>query len=134
MAVGQTTNPYLKEHFVAGIEAKNFSSPDETRPFRGKGKMEIVNVGGMAVGKGTFEPGWRWSENVKPIAGTDSCMALHVGYVVSGRMHVVMNDGTEGDAGPGDVVYLAPGHDAWIVGDEDCVLLDFGMSVSSYAR
>ena len=119
---------------MAGLEAKNFSSPDETRQFQGKGKMDIVNVGGMSVGRGVFEPGWRWSENVKPIAGTDSCQALHVGYIVSGRMHVVMNDGTESEAGPGDVVHIEPGHDAWIVGNENCVFLDFGASVSQYAK
>jgi len=119
---------------MAGLEAKNFSSPDETRPFQGKGKMEIVNVGGLSVGRGTFEPGWKWSENVKPIAGTDSCQALHVGYIVSGRMAVVMDDGTQAEAGPGDVVHIEPGHDAWIVGNESCVFLDFGTSVSQYAK
>jgi len=119
---------------MAGIDAKSFSSPDETRQFRGKGHMDLVNVGGMSVGKGVFEPGWRWSENVKPIAGTDSCQALHVGYIMSGRMRVVMNDGTEAEAGPGDVVHIAPGHDAWVVGNEDCVFLDFGASVGQYAR
>jgi hypothetical protein len=119
---------------MAGIEGKSFSSPDEVRQFAGKGRMEIVHVGGMAVGRGTFEPGWRWSVNVKPIAGTPSCQALHVGYVVSGRMRVVMDDGTEAEAGPGDVVHIEPGHDAWIVGDEECVLLDFGASVDKYAK
>ena len=119
---------------MAGLEAKSFSTPDETRAFRGKGKMDIVNVGGMPVARGVFERGWRWSENVKPIAGTDSCQALHVGYIVSGRMHVAMDDGTEAEAGPGEAVYIAPGHDAWIVGDEDCVFLDFGTSVSQYAK
>ncbi len=118
---------------MAGLEAKNFSSPDETRPFQGKGRMEVVNVGGMSVGKGTFEPGWRWSVDVKPLAGTDSCQGLHVGYVLSGRMRVRMNDGTEAETGPGDVVHIAPGHDAWIVGDEACVLLDFGTTVAQYA-
>jgi hypothetical protein len=119
---------------MPGLDTKNFASPDETRQFAGKGKMDIVNVGGMSVGKGIFEPGWRWSANVKPIAGTDSCQALHVGYIVSGRMGVRMNDGTEAEAGPGDVVHIEPGHDAWVVGSEDCVFLDFGASVSQYAK
>jgi hypothetical protein len=119
---------------MAGLEAKNFSSPDETREFVGKGKMDLVDVGGMSVGKGVFEAGWRWSVNVKPIAGTDSCQALHLGYIISGRMHVVMDDGTEAEAGPGDVVNIQPGHDAWIVGDEDCIFLDFGSSVGQYAK
>ena len=119
---------------MAGIESKSFDSPDETRPFAGKGQMDVVNLAGLSVGRGTFEPGWRWSENVKPIAGTDSCQALHLGYIVSGRMRVVMNDGTEAEAGPGEVVHIEPGHDAWIVGDEACVFLDFGTSVGQYAR
>jgi ethanolamine utilization protein EutQ (cupin superfamily) len=119
---------------MAGLEAKSFSSPDETRPFQGKGKMDVVKVGGMTVGKGVFEPGWRWSVNVKPLAGTDSCQGLHVGYMLSGRMHVRMDDGTEAEAGPGDVVHIEPGHDAWIVGDEPCVFLDFGTTVAQYAK
>jgi len=119
---------------MADLEAKHFSSADETRQFAGKGKIDVVNVGGMTVGRSTFEPGWRWSVNVKPIAGTDSCQSLHLGYVVSGRMRVVMGDGTEAEAGPGDAVHIAPGHDAWVVGDEDCVFLDFGASVSRYAK
>ena len=83
--------------------------------------------------KGTFEPGWRWSEHVKPIAETDSCQAAHLGYVLSGRMHIVMDDGTEGEVGPGDAFSIPPGHDAWTVGDEACVLVDFGQ-VGDYAK
>jgi len=118
---------------MAGIEVKNFDSPDETRPFKGKGQADVVVVGGRTIGRGVFEPGWRWSENVKPIAGTESCQALHLGYVLSGRMRVVMDDGTEGEAGPGDVVSIAPGHDAEIVGDERCVIIDFS-GFESYAK
>ena len=80
---------------MADLAAKSFDSPDETRPFRGKGKADVVVVGGRTVGRGEFEPGWRWSENVKPIAGTDSCQTYHLGYVLSGRMKVFMDDGTE---------------------------------------
>ena len=119
---------------MPGLEAKGFSSPDETRQFAGKGKMDLVNLGGAMIGRGVFEPGWRWSENVKPIVGTDSCQAMHNGYIVSGRMRVRMDDGTEAEAGPGDVVHIAPGHDAWIVGDEACVFVDFGASVGTYAK
>ena len=119
---------------MAGIESKNFDSPDETRPFTANGRMDVVKLGGLSVGRGTFEPGWRWSENVKPIAGTDSCQALHLGYIVSGRMRVVMDDGTEAVAGPGEVVHFEPGHDAWIIGDEACVFLDCGTSVGQYAQ
>ena len=118
---------------MAAIEVKNFDSPDETRPFEGKGNAAIVNIGGRTVGRGTFEPGWRWSENVKPIAGTDSCEVSHLGYCISGRMKVTMADGTAGECGPGDVVAIPPGHDAEVVGDEPCVLIDFG-EFGDYAK
>lgn len=115
------------------LDAKTFESPDEVRPFAAKGRMDIVRVGGMTVGLGTFEPGWRWSDHVKPIAKTESCQATHAGYVLSGRMRVVMDDGTESEVGPGSVVLIDPGHDAWTVGDEACLLVDFGTSVGQYA-
>ena len=85
---------------MAPIEVKNFDSPDETRPFEGKGKADVVNIGGQVLGKAVFEPGWKWSENVKPIAGTDSCQVSHLGYVLSGRMRVYMDDGSECEVGP----------------------------------
>jgi ethanolamine utilization protein EutQ (cupin superfamily) len=118
---------------VADVEVRSFDSPDEVRPFEGNGQAEVVNIGGQVVGRGTFEPGWRWSENVKPIAGTDSCQVSHLGYVISGRMKVVMDDGTEGECGPGDVVAIPPGHDAEVVGDEPCVIIDFG-EFGDYAK
>ncbi|MBI5949494.1 MAG: cupin domain-containing protein [Chloroflexi bacterium] len=119
---------------MSGIAAGKFSAPDEVRQFAGKGHMDIVNVAGVTVGLGRFEPGWRWSVNVKPIAGTNSCQAAHVGYMLAGRMVVRMDDGTEAEAGPGDVVVIAPGHDAWIPGTETCLFLDFGASVGQYAK
>lgn len=116
------------------LVAKGFSAPDEVREFP-NGRIEIVQLGNVTVGRGEFQPGWKWSEHVAPIAGTPSCEAAHTGYVLSGRMHVVMNDGTEGDAGPGDVFVIGPGHDAWIVGDEPCVFLDFsGMETYATGR
>ena len=115
------------------LEIKNFESPDETRPFADKGSADVVSLTAGPVLKGVFEPGWRWSKHVKPIAETDSCQAAHLGYVLSGRMHVVMDDGSEGECGPGDVVSIAPGHDAWTVGDEPCVLVDFGQ-IEHYAK
>ena len=115
------------------LEIKSFDSPDETRPFADKGSAAAVSLASGTALKGTFEPGWRWSEHVKPIADTDSCQAAHLGYVLSGRMHVVMDDGTEGEVGPGDAVSIPPGHDAWTVGDEACVLVDFGQ-VGDYAK
>jgi hypothetical protein len=111
---------------MADLEVKNFDSPDETRPFEGNGQVEIVTIEGRAIGRGTFEPGWRWSQNVKPIAGTDSCQTHHLGYVLSGRMKVFMDGGQEAEAGPGDVFMIHPGHDAEVQGDETCVTLEFG--------
>ena len=110
---------------MATQRATSFDSPDEVRRFP-NGHIQLVNLGSGPVGKGTFEPGWRWSENVKPMAGTDSCQVLHIGYVVSGRMGVVGDDGSTVEIGPGDIFHLQPGHDAWTVGDEACVLIDFG--------
>jgi mannose-6-phosphate isomerase-like protein (cupin superfamily) len=118
---------------MAGIEVKTFDKPDETRPFEGKGQVHAVEVGGHVVGKAVFEPGWRWSTNVKPIAGTESCQTSHLGYCLSGRLHIVMDDGSEQDLGPGDVAAIPPGHDAEVRGDEACVMLDFG-AIEEYAR
>ncbi|GAA2246577.1 cupin domain-containing protein [Streptomyces amakusaensis] len=111
---------------MAGLVIRNFDSADETRPFEdGKGRLDVLETDGGPVGRGVFEPGWRWSEHVKPLAGTDSCQAAHTGYVVSGRIKVVMDDGESAEVGPGDFARVAPGHDAWVVGDEPCVMLDW---------
>lgn len=113
-------------------ERKDLKSPDETRTFE-RGKLELVSIGGGTVGRLTLEPGWQWSKDVKPIAGTEWCEAPHFQYQVSGRLHVVMSDGTEFDAGPGDVTALPSGHDAWVVGDEPVVLVDWA-GASNYAQ
>ena len=119
---------------MADLAGKRFESPDEVREFTdGKGRVELVDLNGHAVGRGTFEPGWKWSENVKPIAGTDSCEVSHLGYVLSGRMRVQMDDGSEAEVGPGDVVAIPPGHDAEVVGDEACEMVDFG-EFGDYAK
>jgi ethanolamine utilization protein EutQ (cupin superfamily) len=118
---------------MSSLQSKRFDSPDEVRQFHAHGHVDLVDLDTGPVGKGTFEPGWRWSEDVKPLAGTDSCQVDHVGYVVSGRMKVVMDDGDETEVGPGDAFHMPPGHDAWTVGDESCVLLDFG-GLEGYAR
>ena len=117
---------------MAGLESRSFDQPDETRTFD-KGRMDLITAGSTTIGRAVFEPGWKWSECVKPIAGTDSCQVAHTGYIVSGQMHVVMDDGTEGDAGPGQVFVIAPGHDAWIVGDEPCIALDV-QGAATYAK
>jgi quercetin dioxygenase-like cupin family protein len=109
---------------MAAMVKKSFEAPDETRPIS-KGKIEVVDVDGTQVMRANFEPGWRWSECVKPVAGTESCQVAHLIYVVSGRMVVRMDDGAESEIGPGDVSSIPPGHDAWIVGDEPFVGVDF---------
>ncbi len=118
---------------TATVTVKRFDQPDEVRPFQANGHVDFVEVGGRGVGRGTFEPGWRWSQDVKPIAGTESCQVSHLGYCVSGRMRVFMDDGSERDIGPGDVVAIPPGHDAEVTGGEACVLLDFG-EIDEYAK
>jgi hypothetical protein len=117
---------------VASLEKHSIDTPQETRPFQAHGHMDVVTLGDFTLGKGTFEPGWRWSEDVKPIAGTDSCQTRHTGIMLSGQMTVRMDDGTEDTLGAGDVVLIEPGHDAWVVGDEACVLYDTG--VAAYAK
>ena len=114
------------------IQSKNLDKPDEIRNFA-HGELGVVTVAGVVVGRAVFQPGWRWSTDVKPIVGTESCEAAHTGYIVSGCMHVVMDDGAEGDLGPGDAFIISPGHDAWIVGDEPCVALDWS-AAASYAK
>jgi quercetin dioxygenase-like cupin family protein len=111
---------------VAGVEVKSVSSPDETRSFTGMGKGDVVTVSGHPVMYTTFEPGWRWSEHVKPIAGTEKCEAPHLLYAISGRMKVVHDDGTEAEVAAGDVASIEPEHDAWVVGEEPFVAIDFG--------
>jgi quercetin dioxygenase-like cupin family protein len=118
---------------AAKNEIKSTRSPDETRPFADKGQAAVVNVDGRDIIRGTFEPGWRWSDHVKPIAKTDSCEVAHFGYVEQGSMKVRMNDGEEFEIKAGDIVAIAPGHDAWVDGDEACIFVDFG-KVSEYAK
>jgi len=116
------------------LDIQNIDKPTETRPFKAHGHVDVVTLGEFTIGKGVFEPGWRWSDDVKPIAGTDSCQARHTGVCVSGRMIVRMDDGTETMIAPGDVMVIEPGHDAWTVGDEACVLYDTSIVASNYAK
>lgn len=106
------------------IKKKNLDRPEEKREFP-KGQVELVTIGDVTFGRGTFLPGWKWSESVKPIAKTDSCLAPHAQYHISGRLHVRMDDGTEREYGPGDVGVVPPGHDAWVVGNEPVIVIDF---------
>ena len=105
-------------------EHESFSSPAEIRQFP-HGLAEILNVGDVTIGRLVLQPGWRWSNDVRPIAGTDSCLAPHFQYHVQGRLGIRMDDGTEFVAGPGDVTSLPEGHDAWVVGDEPVVVVDW---------
>ena len=111
---------------------KNIAAPDEVRTFP-KGKLELAKVGGVVFGKATLLPGWKWSESLKPIVGTESCMAPHTQYHVSGRLHVVMDDGSEDEFGPGDFSSIPPGHDAWVVGDQPVVVIDV-TGMKEYAK
>lgn len=114
------------------LELKSLNAPEEVRQFD-KGKVEIVHVGGAAIGRATFEPGWKWSTCVKPIAGTNSCQAAHYGYQLSGTLVTRMDDGTELTSKAGDVLNIPPGHDAWVVGDEAAVVIDF-QGMVAYAK
>ena len=111
---------------------KNLDRPDEVRSI-GNGQLELVRLGDVVVGRATLQPGWRWSEDVKPIAGTESCQAAHTQYVVSGSLMILMDDGMQIELHEGDAAVISPGHDAYVIGDEPCVLVDF-TGMKDYAR
>ena len=113
-------------------DMKNVKSPDETRTFE-NGKVELFNVGGGTVGLFTLQPGWQWSKHVKPLVGGDWCMQNHFGYQLSGRMRFRTQDGAESELGPGDIGVIPPGHDAWVVGNEPCVTIDWS-GAATYAK
>jgi hypothetical protein len=117
---------------MAGVSSKSFDTPDEVRT-PDKTKVDVVRLGGETVARITFQPGWKWSECVKPVARTESCQARHVGAIVTGRMRVVHDDGTEGEFSAGDAYVIEPGHDAWVVGDDPVVGFEFE-SAETYAR
>jgi len=114
------------------MQKKNMNSPDETRNFE-KGKLLLTYVGNTSIAKMILEPGWTWEKCIKPIAKTESCEASHTQYVESGRIIVKMNDGSQEEYGPGDVAYIPPGHNTWVVGNEPYVGIEFG-SVANYAK
>jgi hypothetical protein len=105
-------------------EVRKFENPDEVREFP-RGIVDIVRIGGSTVGRATLQPGWRWSTSVKPIAQTESCEASHFQYHVSGVLKIRMDDGSELEAHPGDITMIPPGHEAWVVGEEPVVIIDF---------
>jgi hypothetical protein len=116
--------PERRGFTMASIQAKNFNTPDEKRtpPHT---TMEIVNFGDMTVARVTYAPGWRWSQDIKPVVGTDSCQVPHFGAIISGRIHVKMDDGTEQELGPGSIGIIPSGHDAWVIGDQPVIWIDF---------
>jgi hypothetical protein len=117
---------------MAKMQSKNLAQADEVRKFE-KGKVELITLGGVTFGRGTFQPGWRWSTSVKPLVKTHSCEAPHLQYHVSGRLHVVMDDGSEAEFGVGEVSLLPPGHDCWVVGNEAVVVIDIS-GMENYAK
>jgi hypothetical protein len=123
------------EDEMAGVEVRTFDSPDETRT-PDKTRVEVVRMGpGATAARFNFEPGWRWSECVRPVAGTDTCQARHVGVVQQGRLGVSHEDGTEVELSPGDAYVIEPGHDAWVIGDDAFVAYEFeSRAAEEYAR
>ena len=124
----------VKEQIITNAKAvlKNFDKPDEVREFP-KGRLELVKIGDATIGRAIFEPGWRWSTSVKPIAKTESCHAPHFQYQISGVLRIRMDDGTEFNSYAGDVILLPTGHDAWVVGNETVVVVDF-QGMKDYAK
>ena len=117
---------------VSAAELRAFGKPDEVREFP-NGRLELVKIGGSTVGRAILQPGWSWSSSVKPIAKTKSCEAPHFQFHISGTLHVRMDDGSEFDCKEGDVSLLPPGHDAWVVGNEPVIVVDF-QGMLDYAR
>jgi len=119
---------------MPSIEARDFASPDETRT-PARTRVDMVRMGETSAARLELEPGWRWSECIKPVAGTESCQLRHVGVVQSGTMHITHDDGSELDIGPGQAYVIEPGHDAWVVGDEGVVAFEFEHhAAESFAR
>ena len=117
---------------VDDVVLKRFEKPDETLTFE-KGKFEIVHLGGMTIGRASYEPGWRWSEHVGKAKGEKLCTVEHVGIVVSGKSGLSMQDGTVREMKAGDIFYVAPGHDSWVIGEEPYVSIHL-MGAGQYAR
>ena len=119
---------------MAGVQARGFDAPDETRT-PDKTKIDVVRMSDTSAARYTFDPGWKWPECVKPVAGTDSCQVRHVGVVHSGRLHVAHDDGTEQELAPGEAYVIEPGHDAWVIGDERFVGFEFeSRSAEEYGK
>lgn len=118
---------------MAAIDVKTFRNPDESRVFE-KGTLAIVTLGDVTIARTIAEPGWRWSEHIRPLAGTISCQVHHLGFVVRGRIRVQMDDGTAQEMGPEDIYDIPPGHDAWVVGDDDAEIFDWAGGMGTFAK
>ena len=115
---------------MAGLTVRSFDSADEVRT-PDKTKLDVVNLAGVKAMRMTVQPGWTWSECIKPVAGTERCQAHHVGVMISGTLHIAHDDGTAADVGPGEAYVVEPGHDAWVVGDQPCVAYEFDSTTAS---
>ena len=113
------------------IQTRSLAEPDEVRE-ADKARIEVMSIGGIDLLRIRVQPGWKWSESIKPLAGTDTCQIAHVGYCVSGQLHIEMDDGGTADLSAGDAFTCEPGHDAWVVGDEPAVFLEFSPSAQHY--
>ena len=122
----------MSEKSPIDVVLRRFESPDETRVMQ-KGKFELVRIGGLTIGRATYEPGWRWSDCIKPLVGTDSCQVSHVGYAVSGRLGIRLADGTERTISAGESYTIPPGHDGWVEGEEPFVAIEV-MSAEQFAK
>jgi len=126
----------MDSHTIAATlekaQSRSFDQPDEVREFP-KGRLELVRIGDMTIGRATLQPGWRWSTSIQPLVNTHSCEAAHLQYHIAGVLKVLMDDGSELECHPGDLSMLPGGHDAWVVGDEPVVVVDFH-GMREYAR
>ena len=118
---------------MPGLDINDFSSPDEIRKPDPTATVEVVKLAGGEIGRYTFQPGWRWSEHIRPVVGGDSCQTEHIGYLVSGTMGIQTADGTTGEVQPGSVYHIAPGHDGWVIGNEPVVVVEF-QGAANYAK
>jgi hypothetical protein len=120
-------------HDAMTADRQSLDQPGETREFP-NGRLEVVTLAGITFSRTTVQPGWRWSDSVAPIAGTDSCQVVHTGYAVSGQLRVRGRDGVEIDLRPGDAYAIGPGHDAWVIGDEPWVGVDVAPGMADFAK
>jgi hypothetical protein len=118
---------------MAGLEINDFSSPDEVRNPHPTVTIDVVKVAGGEIGRYTFQPGWRWSDHIKPVVGGESCQTDHLGYLVSGRLGIQTDDGTAGEVTPGSVYRIPPGHDGWVIGDQAAIVVEF-QGATTYAK